>query len=805
MIQNYFNIAWRNLVKNKLYSLINVGGLALGMLVAMLTGLWVFDELSYNWNHTNYEHIAQVYRRNTERLEQKTYSSEGVPQPVAKVLKENYGHLFKQIVLVWWETPYNIQIGDRGFVKTGQFIDSGLIDMLSLKMLRGGTESLNDYRAIILSQSTARALFGDHDAVGQSIQLDGKMEFTVTGVYADLARNSTFGHIQFFGNFEGLKAFNAGVKANENNWENTACRIFVHTADGVTVEQASAAIADLYLKDTPEQVAQYSKKYKTTAWLHPMKDWYLYSDFVNGNPAGGRITFVWLFAIVGMFVLLLACINFINLSTARSEKRAKEVGIRKAVGSLRSQLINQFLSESVLSVSLAMIIAVLLVTLSLGTFNSFADKNISLPLTNIYFWIACIVCLLLTSCLAGLYPAFYLSSFQPVKVLKGTLRVGRYAALPRKILVVIQVTVSVVLIIGTIVVYQQIQYGQNRPVGYENEGLIRIPMNDTDLDNSKWVMRNELMASGVAGSVGFSSSPVTAIYDNWGGFTWKGKNPEAESNFTVTWVNEEYGKTIRWKVLQGRDFSTEYRTDENAVIINKSAAEYMGLQNPLGEFVTLRDGNQQRQIIGVVDDVIAVSPYEQVSPAFYWLAKKNPEYLEQMLVKLDPGISVADALTKIESIQRKLSPSSPFAYSFVDEEYGRKFTAEQRVGKLALFSTVLAMLISCLGLFGLSSFMAERKTKEIGIRKVVGASVFSIWRLLSKEFVIVVVVSCLIAMPVAYYFLHQWLANYYYHTDLNPLVFVYAAVGALAITLCTVSYQTIKASVTNPVRSLRNE
>jgi len=805
MIKSYLNIAWRHLVKNKFYSTINIGGLTVGMVVAILTGLWVFDEISYNSVHTNYKDIAQVYRRNIEPLEQNTYSSEGLPQPVAKVLTEKYRHLFKHVVLVWWPTPYTLQVGDEGFMKTGQFIDKGMIDMFSLEMLRGSTESLNDPRAIIISKSTAQALFGDKDAVNQSVRLDGKVDFTVTGVYEDLPRNSTFGHIQLFGNFDGLKIKNEAIKANENNWGHTACRIFVQMADGVTMEQASAAIVDLYKKDTPESVAQYSKKYNTNVWLHPMKDWYLYSDFINGYPIGGRITFVWLFAIVGMFVLLLACINFINLSTARSEKRAKEVGIRKAVGSMKSQLINQFLSESFLSVLLAMTIAVLLVTVSLGAFNELADKSISLPLTNIYFWIACVVCLLVTSCLSGFYPALYLSSFQPVKVLKGTLRIGKYAALPRKILVVVQVTVSVVLIIGTIVVYQQIQYAQDRPVGYEKEGLIRITMNDTELDNNKWVMRNELIASGVAGSVAFSSSPLTAIWDNWGGFTWKGKNPEAESNFTVTWINEEYGKTIRWKILEGRDFSTEFSTDEDAVIINKAAAHYMHLENPVGEYVTLRDGNQQRQIIAVVDDVVAVSPYEKVSPAFYWLAKKNLQQLEQMLVKLDPRISVTDALSKIESIQHKLSPTSPFEYNFVDEEYGRKFSAEQRIGKLALFSTVLAMFISCLGLFGLSSFMAERKTKEIGIRKVLGASVTNLWRMLSKDFVVLVVISCTISIPLAWYGMNIWLEKYEYRTTLSWWIFAFSGVGALMITLLTVSFQAIKAALINPVNSLRSE
>ena len=805
MIQNYLKIAWRNLLRNKMYGLINIGGLAVGMAVAILIGLWVYDEVSYNRSHKNYEHIAQVYRRNTEPLEQKTYSNDGLPQPVAKVLTEKYSYIFKHVALLWWDTDYTLQVGENNFIKRGQYIDKDVIDLFSLKMLKGNTESLNDPRAIILSESTAKNLFADKDPVNQFVKLNTNIEATVTGVYADVAPNSTFGHIQFFGNFEGLKASNEGLKANENNWDNTACRIVVQTADNVSIEQAGAAIADLYQKDAPEDVAQYSKKYQTNVWLYPMKDWYLYSEFEDGYPARGRITFVWLFAIVGVFVLLLACINFMNLSTARNERRAKEVGIRKAIGSMKSQLVNQFLSESFLVVFLALIIALLLVVVSLSPFNELADKRIRLPFANSYFWLACIAFLIITSFLAGLYPAFYLSSFQPMTVLKGAVRAGRYAALPRKMLVVIQVTVSVILIIGTMIVYQQIQYTQHRPVGYNREGLIRIPIRDSDFNKNKWVMKDALLAEGVASEVGFSSSPVTAIWDNWGGFTWKGKNPDAESGFTVTWINEEYGKTIQWNVLQGRDFSRDFGTDADAVIINKSAAKCMGLENPVGEFIIHEASNQLRQVIGVVDDVVAVSPYEPVGAGFYWLEKNNPENLSQMLVKLNAGMSATDALEKIESIQSKLAPSSPFEYSFVDEDYGMKFKAEQRIGRLTSVFAALAIFISSLGLFGLSSFVAEQKTKEIGVRKVIGASLFNIWSLLSKEFIVLVLISFMMAMPVAYYYLHQWLLTYHYHTEINPIVFVYAGVGALLITVVTVSVHGVRAAMANPVKSLRSE
>jgi ABC-type antimicrobial peptide transport system permease subunit len=805
MILNYLKVAWRNLTRHKMYSLINIGGLAVGMTVAIVIGLWVYDEVSYNRSHKNYEHIAQVYRRNTDPLELNTSSNSGLPQPVAKVLTEKYGHLFKHVALLWWDSDYTLRVDQNSFIRRGQYIDKEAIDLFSLEMLSGGSESLNDPRAIIISESTAKALFGNNDPINQFVKLNAYHDATVTGVYTDLAPNSIFSHIQFFGNFEGLKLNNAGLKINENNWGNTASRVIVQTHDNISIEQASAAIADLYLKDTPDDVARYSKKYNTNLWLFPMKDWYLYSEFKDGYPSAGRITFVWLFAIVGGCVLLLACINFMNLTTARNEKRAKEVGIRKAIGSMKSQLVNQFLSESFLVVFIALVIAVVLVSISLAPFNELADKSIRLPFTNSYFWLANFAFLVTTSLLAGLYPAFYLSSFQPVKVLKGALRVGKYAALPRKVLVVIQVTASVVLIIGTMIVYQQILYTQQRPAGYNRDGLIHIPIHDSDFNTNKFVMKDELLASGVVSEVGFTSSPVTAIWDNWGGFTWTGKNPEAESSFTVTWVDEAFGKTIQWNVLQGRDFSREFGTDDEAVIINKAAATYMGLENPVGEYITLTSRNQRRQIIGVVDDVIALSPYEPVSPAFYWLEKNAQDNLEQMLVKIQPGTSANDALAKIESIQAKLAPASPFEYAFVDEEYGMKFKAEQRIGKLAAVFAALAIFISCLGLFGLSSFVAEQKTKEIGVRKVIGASVFNVWSLLSKEFISLVLISFVLAVPIAYYYLNQWLLTYNYHTDINLMTFVYAACGVIAITLATVSFHSVKAAIANPVKSLRSE
>lgn len=804
MIRNHFKVALRNLFRHKMYSLINVGGLAVGMSVAIMIGLWVYDEVSYDRSYTHYDQIAMFYRTNVDPAEQTTVSWIGTAQPVAKILTEKYGHLFRNVAIMWWEADYAVRVGERNFSKTGQYIDKSVIDILSLKMIRGGINSLDDPNAIIISKTTADSFFGNEDPISQTVRINASRDAIITGVYDDMPPNSSFGHIKFFGNFEGLKNNTPVLKENETRWGSNSARIIVQTSDNVSVEEASAALADLYTRDTPANVAEYSAKHHTKVWLNPMKNWYLYSEFKDGYPAGGRITFVWLFGIIGAFVLLLACINFMNLSTARSEKRAREVGVRKAVGSMRSQLVKQFLSESFMIATIALVIALIAVALLFPSFNNLADKRIPLPFRNIYFWMATLGFLIVTAFLAGLYPAFYLSSFQPVKVLKGTFRAGRLASLPRKILVMIQVSVSVVLITGTTIVYQQIQFTRQRPVGYDKQDLIRIAIHDAEFGKVKFVMRDRLLSGAVAKNVAFASSPLTAIWDNSSGFDWRGKDPASDPNFGVTWIDEDYGKTIQWKILQGRDFSREHSTDVKAVIINKAAADYIGFKDPIGEIIA--GHGTEREIIGVVEDVIATSPYEAVGPAFYWLDKDGANNtFGQMIIRLDPKKSTVESLAGVEAIHGKLVSSSAFDYSFVDEEYGLKFQAELRIGHLASVFAALAIFISCLGLFGLSSFVAEQKTKEIGVRKVIGASLFDIWTLISKDFVLLVSISLLMAMPVSYYYLYKWLLTYHYHTQIKWWVFVAADGSVLLITLLTVSFHGLKAAVANPVKSLRSE
>jgi hypothetical protein len=492
-----------------------------------------------------------------------------------------------------------------------------------------------------------------------------------------------------------------------------------------------------------------------------------------------------------------------NLSTARSEKRAKEVGIRKTLGSIRRQLIGQFLSESLLIAVSSFVCSVLLVQLILPWFNEVADKDIHILWSEPLFWPAGLAFTLITGILAGSYPALYLSSFKPVKVLKGTFRVGRFAAIPRKVLVVVQFTVSITLIIGTTVVYRQIQLARNRPVGYSQNGLLALQVTSNDFKGKFDVLRSELKNTGVVTEMAQSNSPLTDIWSNNKEFLWKGKQPGTEVTFGTPSITQEYGKTVGWQFSAGRDFSKDLPTDSSGVVINETAVKIMGLQDPVGETIRWerKSGDRDYKVLGVIKDMVMQSPFEPVRPTLYFLNESSA----WIFTRINPNVSAGEALPKIEAVFRKIVPSVPFDYKFADEEYGKKFAAEVRVGKLAGFFAGLAILISCLGLFGLASFTAEQRTKEIGVRKVLGATVFNVWRLLSKDFVMLVIVSLIIAVPSAYYFMFNWLQNYQYRTELSWWIFAGAGIGALSITLLTVSFQAIKAAVANPVRSLRTE
>lgn len=783
------------MLKSKGFSFINIAGLSTGMAVALLIGLWIWDEFHFDRYHQNYDRIAQVMQHNTANGTKSTQMAN--PYLMADEIRNKYGSDFKYVLQSSWTYTHVLTVGDRKFNKDGNYFEPPVIDMLSLKMLKGTKDALNDLHSIILSESAAKAYFDDADPINQVMRLDNEIDVKVTGIYEDLPFNSSFRNLSFILPWELYVSTREWIPKMENPWGSNFTQTFVQLADQADIEKVSARIKDVKLNKLKDED---DRKHKPEVFLHPMSKWHLYGEFKNGKNIGGRIEFVWLFGIIGIFVLLLACINFMNLSTARSEKRAKEVGIRKSIGSLRGQLIGQFFSESLLMTLVAFGVSLVLVQLILPAFNEVADKRLSILWTNPLFWIAGISFSLLTGIIAGSYPALYLSSFQPVKVLKGTFRAGRYAALPRKVLVVLQFTVSITLIIGTIIVFRQIHFAKNRPIGYDRNGLINVYQATSELHKHFEAMREELKNSRAIVEMTESGSPTTQVWNTNGAFTWAGKDPGLAVDFPNNGITYEYGKTVGWSFKEGRDFSREHASDSLAFVINEAAAKFLGFKDPIGEVLTWEE--KPYTIIGVIRDMIIESPYAPVRASLFHIGKESGNL---MILKLNPEVASRESLDKIKAVFTKYDPASPFEYKFVDEEYAGKFEDEERVGKLATSFAVLAIFISCLGIFGLASFVAEQRTKEIGVRKVLGASVLNLWGMLSKDFVMLVIVSLLFAMPMAFYFMTQWLQKYEYRTGIAWWIFAGSAAGALVITLCTVSYQSIRAALANPVTSLRSE
>jgi putative ABC transport system permease protein len=793
MIKNYFKIAWRNLIKNKASSFINIGGLAVGMAVAMLIGLWIWDELSFDKYHQNYDRVAIAMQHET--FNGTVNTSAVISLPLDAELRKSYGSDFKHIALSSWTEKHVFNVGDKNISYSGNFMGSEAPEIFSLKMLSGTRNGIKDRSSIMISQSIAKALFGDTDPMNKVVKLDNKDVFRVSGVYEDLPNNTTLHDVAFIGPWE-YYINSPGNDRSLTDWGNNSLFLYAQIADNADMAKVSAKIKNIKL----DKMDKEDRKFNPLIFLQPMSKWHLFSEFKNGVNTGGAIQYVWLFGIIGAFVLLLACINFMNLSTARSEKRAKEVGIRKAVGSVRSQLIKQFFCESFLVAALAFILSLLLVWFVMPWFNSIANKQITILWDNPLFWAAGVSFTLFTGLIAGSYPALYLSSFNPVKVLKGTFKAGRFAAIPRKVLVVVQFTVSVVLIIGTIIVFKQIQFAKNRPVGYSRDGLVNIEVTNDDLHKHFDALRADLLKSGAIAEMAESTSSTTGVNNDRGDISWKGKDPSASSYFGYIGVTTEYGKTVGWQFMDGRDFARKFISDSLGIVVNEAAVKFMGLKNPVGE--VLRVGKRDLTIVGVVKDMVMESPYDPVKQTIFHISR-GPS--DDVIIKINPNVSAHEALSKIEAACKTYSPSVPFTYRFVDDAYAKKFVTEERIGKLASSFAGLAIFISCLGLFGMASFVAEQRIKEIGVRKVLGASVFGLWRLMSRDFVVLVIISLLIATPVSYYFMHGWLQNYTYRAELSWWIFAVTAASAIIITLLTVSYQSIKAALANPVKSLKTE
>lgn len=797
MFKNYLKTAWRSLKRNKVHSFINIIGLAVGITVVMLIAFWVYDETSYNTYFKNYNSIARIKQNQT--FEGKIYTQDAIPFPLGKALQTDYSSDFKYVIMSSWQGDHILNFGLKSLTESGMFMDKGADEMLSLKMLYGKYGSLGLPNDILLSASAAKALFGNEDPMNRQLKIDNEMDVKVVGVFEDIPQNTAFKKLNFIASWN-LYASKTWVKNIQNDWGDNSFQTFIQLANNVNINSVNKKIANIKYNNTDEE----DKKNHSKIFLTPMRNWHLHNNWENGVASGGQIVYVWMFGIIGLFVLLLACINFMNLATARSEKRAKEVGIRKAVGSARKMLIEQFYLESILVVAIAFGFALLFAGIALPWFNKLANKQMNIPWTNAYFWFTGILFIFITGIISGSYPALYLSSFNPIKILKGNFHATRNAAIPRKALIVMQFAISLILIIGTVVVYKQINFAQNRPVGYSKDALISIPMSTEDFGENYNAIKTELMDKGIVESVATSSSPLTRSWFTTGGYTWEGKNPGLNQDFVKYFVSPDFGKTINWQIVQGRNFSSAFPSDSSGLIINESAVKYMGLKNPIGALISRNDSTQTTyQIVGVVKDIVTESAYEPVQQTFYFFDKGGKANF--IFIKLKANKSVHASIEQTGDIFKKYITTAPFEYSFVSDEFAQKFSNEERIGKLAGLFSALAVLISALGLYGMASFMAEQRTKEIGIRKVLGASVINVWGLLSKEFIVLVIVAILIAVPVAYYLMHNWLQNYNYRTNIPWQIFLLSGIGAVAITLITISFQSIKAALANPVKSLKTE
>jgi ABC-type lipoprotein release transport system permease subunit len=764
------------------------------MTVAILIGLWIGDELSWDKSHDHYMRLAQVM--DTQVINGELTTGEGIAVPLAEELRRKYPDDFKRVALFYPLFTHTVTLGDRKISAPGSWVQADLPEMLTLHMLRGSRDALRDPANVLLTRSLAHSLFGDADPMDKIIKLDNMATVKVGGVYEDLPGNSSFHEASLLLSWDKALTVLDWFKGVQGDWGIRYWKLYVELNDNVDMEKASARIRTIMNEhkkgDGHEALA-----------LHPMEKWHLYSSFSHGVSAGGRIRIVRLLGGIGGFVLLLACINFMNLSTSRSEQRAREVGIRKAMGSSRRQLIVQFLGESMIFVLVAGVLAIAIARLCMPFFNLMTEKRLVLPVGNSLFWMGMLLFIVITGAVAGSYPAFYLSSFRPVEVLKGRLNMGRAGSLPRKVLVVVQFAVSVTLIISTMMVRLQVEFARDRPVGYMREGLIAVTMNSGDIYGIPYnTLRDELRRTGVVADMTKSNDPVTVAPGTMSGFFWKGKDPNINPEIGVVLTTYDYGSTMGWHVAEGRDFSRDFSSDSTAIILNQAAVRMMGLQHPVGEII--RIGGKPLTVIGVTNDMVRASPYKPVEPVIFWLAN-DPTRLDAMVVRLASGVPVHKALAATEEVFKRLAPGGAFEYKFIDEEYGRKFSDEVRVGRIVTVFALLAIFISCLGLFGLVSFVAEQRTKEIGIRKVLGAGSIGIWALLTREFIGAVLISCIIAIPISYYFLHGWLQQYEYRAALSWWVFGAGTLVALLITLVTVSCQAVRAASMDPVKSLRAE
>jgi len=782
MFKNYLKIALRNISKYKTYSFINILGLAVGMACTIIILLWIQNELRYDRFHENADNIYRVLRVWPEK---NSYSIAG-PGPLAVALKDEYPEI-KNSARIFHNVRRPLQFEDKVFQVKVCGVESSFVDIFTFPFVKGNPEnSFSDPNFIILTEETARKYFGDEDPIGKIMYFEWWtrwLEFHVTGVVKNVPSNS---HLQF----DILIPFSfvtaSGMKID--TWDVGAYHSYVQLEENVDLEGVNQKISGTLKRHYPDSNANIE--------LEHLLNIHLYNYF-----GGGPILYIYIFRTIGLFILIIACMNFMNLSTARSLNRAKEVGMRKVVGSRRMQLIGQFLGESVLLALLALVIAVILVQLLLPLINNLLDKNLTLHYSGALI-LSLIGIAVITGIISGSYPSFFLSSFRPVTVLKGDIRTGSKSPLFRKVLVITQFVISVLLIIGAIMVYKQLDYIQKKELGFEKEHIINFQMGGSFYDKYETI-KQELQKHPNILSVaqtnfsfrgGFAASHVN----------WEGKQNNENITLAIRSVDFDFQEMFDVEMVQGRFFSRDFQTDVwQSFILNESAVKFMGLESPIGKQFScdLPFAEGKGKIIGVVKDFHFRSLHSEIAPLILVI---HPWWYTDAYIKIRSE-KIPNTLAVIQNKLKEFVPEFPFELHFLDEEVDQLYQTEQRAGILVRYGTFLALFIACLGLFGLTAFTTEQRTKEIGIRKVLGASVPGIIRILTKEFTKWIIVANLIALPIAWYVMSKWLQNFAYRINIGWWILLSAGVLALVIALVTVSYQSIKAALANPVESLRYE
>jgi putative ABC transport system permease protein len=788
MFRNYFIITIRNLFRNGFYSFINITGLSIGITCSILILLWVYDEISYNKFLPKVDRTYQVWAK--AFFDGKANNWMSVPLPTYEAMKTADSNI-KRAVVTDWGGDHLLAVGDTRLTKKGYFASEEFLEVFEFRLKTGNAEQvMDDPRSIIITEATAKAMFGDEDPINKVIRIDNENDLKVTGVLYNLPSNSTF-QFDFLMTWKFREQINEWVRKNTTNWGNYSFQVFVELND-----QKNEAAVGKSIKMLLQEHDQ--KDTKPEFFLYPMLRWRLYSSFENGVETGGMNEYVQLFTVIAIFIIVIACINFMNLATARSERRAREVGIRKSVGSRRFELIFQFIGESTFISLVAFLLAVLAAQLLLPYYNQLVEKQLAIDYLSKEFWIFSSSLIFITGIVSGSYPAFYLSSFQPAKVLKGKVTVGKSASVPRKVLVTLQFGFSILLIIGTIVIYQQIQLVKGRELGYEQENLITVTYNNEVSKNYKPI-KLDLLGTGVVEAVTKSNSSITDINSN-NFLGWPGKPEELRVIFTTIATEYDYAKTMGIKIIEGREFSEDFKSDTAAILVNKAGLALMNLKDPIGTELDLWGG--KRKLIGILDDVLMGDPFEPVKPLFAIL---DPGWIDVVTIRLKKTDDLQASLDRVKTVFEKHAPAYPFEYKFSDVEFQKKFTHINLTSSIASLFSSLAILITGLGLFGLASYTAEQRTKEIGIRKVLGATVSSLVGLMSKDFSRLVLISFALSAPLAWWLLTWYLERYTIRTTIGWWVFPVTGAIALIFALAIVSTQALRAAHANPANSLRSE